>query len=162
MIRFLDMSDNFYLGKDFDLDSTEPIDFVESRIQDLSPFSPHQVEIDDVLYATAEHAYHALRVVPEARQPIMEARSPLDSWRQAQTAKAEGNLIDGYDKDSLMEQIFRAKLEQHSDVKRVLLLTKSRKLLKVFPTDSYWGTGADGAGQNKMGKLWMKLRDELQ
>jgi ribA/ribD-fused uncharacterized protein len=156
------MSDNFYLGKDFDLDSTEPIDFVESRIQDLSPFSPHQIEIDDVLYVTAEHAYHALRVVPEARQLIMKARSPLDSWRQAQIAKTEGNLIDGYDKDSLMEQVFRAKLEQHPDVKHVLLLTKSRELLKVFPTDYYWGTGADGSGQNKMGKLWMKLRDELQ
>jgi predicted NAD-dependent protein-ADP-ribosyltransferase YbiA (DUF1768 family) len=61
-----------------------------------------------------------------------------------------------------MEQIFRAKLEQHSDVMCVLLPTKSRKLLKVFPTDYYWGTGADGSGQNKMGKLWMKLRDELQ
>ena len=71
-------------------------------------------------------------------------------------------MISGYDKDFLMEKIFRAKLEQHPDVERVLKLTKSRELLKVFPTDYYWGTGADNSGQNKMGKLWMKLRDELE
>jgi predicted NAD-dependent protein-ADP-ribosyltransferase YbiA (DUF1768 family) len=35
-------------------------------------------------------------------------------------------------------------------------------LLKVYDTDYDWGTGTDGTGQNNMGKLWMKLRDELQ
>jgi predicted NAD-dependent protein-ADP-ribosyltransferase YbiA (DUF1768 family) len=61
-----------------------------------------------------------------------------------------------------MELIFRAKLEQHADIKNILTESEDRELLKVYATDYYWGTGADGSGQNKMGKLWMKLRDELQ
>ena len=36
-----------------------------------------------------------------------------------------------------------------------------RELLKVHDTDYYWGTGKDGSGENKMGKIWMKLRSEI-
>ena len=61
-----------------------------------------------------------------------------------------------------MEQIFRAKLVQHPDVREVLLETGEAELLKVYDTDYYWGTGAEGRGENQMGKLWMKLRAQLQ
>lgn len=151
--------DNFWLGEDFDLAAETPINFIETRLHDLSPFSAHEVEIDGVVYKTAEHAYHALRLVPEVRYKIEAARSPLDAWRIAQAEKRAGNNLD-FNKDALMEKIFRAKLTQHEDVRRVLLLTRGRELHKVFPADSYWGTGVNSSGQNKMGQLWMKLRAE--
>ncbi len=155
------MRDNFWLGRDFDPSSHEPINFIETRLHDLSPFSAHTVELDGVVYPTAEHAYHALRVLPNWSEKVKAARSPLAAWRVAQEAKEAKALIE-HDKDALMERIFRAKLEQHEDVRRVLLLTGDRELHKVFDADYYWGTGADDAGENKMGKLWMKLRTELQ
>ena len=153
--------DNFWLGRDWDEHSTSPINFIETRIHDLSPFSAHEVELEGVVYKTAEHAYHSLRVVPELSAAVMATRSPLDAWRKAQEAK-QNNQIREHDKDELMERIFRAKLAQHEDVRRVLLATKDRELRKVFDADYYWGTGADGLGENRMGKLWMKLRAELQ
>jgi ribA/ribD-fused uncharacterized protein len=156
------MKENFHLGRDFDLESDSPINFIETRIHDLSPFSAHEVELDGIVYKTAEHAYHALRMIPEVRLNIMEARSPLDAWRLAQKSKVNGDLLPEHDKDALMEKIFRAKLAQHDDVKRVLLITNDRELIKVFDLDYYWGTGADNSGENRMGKLWMKLRAELQ
>lgn len=155
------MSDNFWLGLDFDENSPEPINFIETRLHDLSPFSAHEVELDGVVYKTAEHAYHCLRVIPEARGRIVATRSPLDAWREAQLCKTRGELID-HDKDVLMEKIFRAKLNQHDDVQKILLINGKRELFKVFDKDYYWGTGSDGTGENKMGKLWMKLRCELQ
>lgn len=155
------MNDSFFLGLDFDADSTEPINFIETRLHDLSPFSAHEVEIDDVVYKTAEHAYQTLRMTPEAAAEIMAATCPKDAWRVAQGYKEKGCLRDDYDKDALMEQIFRAKLGQHLDVEKALLATNSRELRKVHDADYYWGTGHDGSGENKMGKLWMKLRAEL-
>lgn len=140
----------------------EPINFVENRFHYLSPFSAHEVEIEGITYKTAEHAYQALRIVPESRQPIIEAKSPLDAWREGQKAKEDGELEESYDKDALMEKIFRAKLVQHPDIAEILKESGNRELVKVYDTDYYWGTGADGSGQNKMGKLWMKLRDELK
>lgn len=154
-------TDRLYFGLDYDENSAEPINFLETRWQDLSPFSAHEVEIDDVVYKTAEHAYQALRTVPEARERVVSARSPLDAWRQGQLSKERNELVADFDKDALMELVFRAKLAQHGDVRRVLFASGNRELLKVYDKDYYWGTGADGSGDNKMGKLWMKLREEL-
>jgi len=153
---------NLFFGVGYDPHSKEPINFIETRFHDFSPFSAHEVEVDGIVFKTAEHAYQALRVVPEARPVIMSARSPLDAWREAQKCKERNQLLTGYDKYALMEKIFRAKLAQHADVREVLLESGDRELLKVFDTDYDWGTGADGSGQNNMGKLWMKLRAELQ
>lgn len=157
------MSDNnnLYFGLNFDPESTEPINFLENRLHDLSPFSAHEVCIDGVVYKTAEHAYQALRVIPEARQEIINAGSPMDAWRLGQKCKEEGRLVLNFDKLALMEKIFRAKLIQHRDIADVLKVTGERELLKVYDADDYWGTGANGTGENQMGKLWMKLRTEL-
>ena len=53
-------------------------------------------------------------------------------------------------------------MAQHPDVVAVLKETRDRELQKVYDTDYYWGTGADGSGENRMGKIWMKLREELK
>ncbi len=60
-----------------------------------------------------------------------------------------------------MEELFRAKLAQHPDISLILIESGDSELLKVYETDYYWGTGKDGTGENRMGKLWMKLRAEL-
>lgn len=140
---------------------SEPINFLESRWTYLSPFSAHEVEIDGFVYKTAEHAYQALRMEMPAHAAIASASSPLEAWRRAQQAKQDGLLDASIDKLKLMEKIFRAKLVQHEDVRLVLHETGDATLLKVIDTDFYWGTGADGTGENHMGKLWMKLRSEL-
>lgn len=146
----------------YDEKMNEPINFVENFWHYLSPFSAHEVTVDGVTYKTAEHAYQSLRMVPEVRQRVMAAASPMDAWRVAQDLKKEGKLDPEHDKDALMEKIFRAKLDQHADIKKILIDSGTRELLKVWDTDYYWGTGADRTGENKMGKLWMKLRNELQ
>ena len=155
------MNDLFF-GDNFDSNATESINFLDNRFHDLAPFAALEVEIDGVVYKTAEHAYQALRVVPEAREMIVSAKSPLEAWRAGQVCKQNRQLLNEYDKDALMEKIFRAKLNQHPDLISILKASKDRPLLKVTPDDTYWGTGVDGSGQNKMGELWMKLRSELE
>ena len=140
---------------------SEPINFIETRWTYLSPFSAHEVEVRGVVYKTAEHAYQALRMKEAARGEIAISTSPLEAWRRAQAAKGQDMVNDSVDKLELMEEIFRAKLAQHADVCEVLIETGDAELLKVYDTDYYWGTGADGSGENQMGKLWMKLRAEL-
>jgi ribA/ribD-fused uncharacterized protein len=155
-------TEHLFFGVDFDPNSKEPINFLETRLTDLSPFSAHEVEVDGVVFKTAEHAYQALRVLPSVRSEVASARSPMDAWRAGQKCKERGEIVAGFDKDALMELVLRAKLAQHIDIREVLLATGDRELLKVYDTDYYWGTGADGTGENRMGKLWMKLRTELQ
>lgn len=154
--------DTLYFGLDFNPSDSSSINFLETRFNDLSPFSAHEVCIDGIVYKTVEHAYQALRVVPEARAEIMKAGSPMEAWRMGQRCKVAGKLLPNVDKLALMEMIFRAKLAQHADIATVLKMSGTRELRKEYPADNYWGTGADGSGQNQMGKLWMKLRSELE
>ncbi len=141
----------------------KPINFLENRFNYLSPFSAHQISIWGEKFATVEHAYQCARIKPGAeRDSIKNATSPLEAWAIAQRHKVDLNLlIENFDKEAVMEELFRAKINQHPDILKVLTETRDRELLKVSETDSYWGTGKDGSGQNKMGKIWMKLRSEF-
>ena len=142
----------------------DPINFIETRFHYLSPFSAHRIEIWGEIFATVEHAYQASRIKPGLeREAVKNASSPMDAWREAQKYKNDPNLqIKDFDKDAVTEELFRAKMAQHADIIDILKESGDRELLKVWASDYYWGTGADGSGQNKMGKLWMKLRSELE
>lgn len=159
----MENTDHLFFGIDFDPNSHEPINFLETRLMDLSPFSAHELEVDGEIFKTFEHAYQASRINPgPERDAIKQATCPMDAWREGQKHKNNpALLIENYDKDTMVEKLFRLKLAQHPDIKDVLLATKERELQKVYDTDYYWGTGADGSGENRMGLLWMKLRSEL-
>lgn len=140
-----------------------PINFMNDRFHDLSPFSAHRIEIWGETFPTVEHAYQASRILhgPE-REAIKQAPSPLDAWREGQKQKNNPRLsVPNFDKHAVMEELFRAKMKQHPDIIKILKESGDRELLKIHPNDYYWGTGKDGSGENRMGKLWMKLRDEL-
>ena len=59
-----------------------------------------------------------------------------------------------------MEQILRAKAEQHEEVREVLRKTGNRTIIENSPVDSFWGVGSDGKGENMVGKIWMKIRND--
>lgn len=145
------------------MERKDPLDFIEKRIHYLSPFSAHRIEIWGETFPTIEHAYHYARFTPcTERDSIKNAPSPMDAWRLSQELKEQPALKNkNFDKDAIMEELSRAKMAQHADIVDVLKKTVGHGLLKVFPTDYYWGTGADGSGQNMLGKIWMKLREDL-
>jgi hypothetical protein len=157
-------TDHLFFGVDYKPKDTTPINFVETRFNDLSPFSAHEVVVDEVVCKTVEHGYQALRIKPgPERDEVLAARSPMDAWRAGQKYKHTTSLqIEGYDKYVLMERLCRLKLAQHPDIRAVLEATNSRELLKVYDIDYYWGTGADGSGENQLGKIWMQLRNEIK
>lgn len=140
-----------------------PINIVEEIWIYLSPFSAHQIEIWGEKFSTVEHAYQWAKFLPgKVRDEIKNSKSPKEAWRIAQMYKNDSILIDSnFDKDEVMEELFREKVKQHKDVEDVLRATTDRGILKIHKDDYYWGTGADGSGQNKMGKLWMKIRSEV-
>jgi predicted NAD-dependent protein-ADP-ribosyltransferase YbiA (DUF1768 family) len=66
---------------------------------------------------------------------------------------------------SVMEMLERLKLEQHEDVRKALIDSKGLAIIKHIttgpPGDGFWDDGDDGKGLNHVGRIWMKLRDEL-
>ncbi len=65
-------------------------------------------------------------------------------------------------KDTVMDRALRAKFAQHRDLRALLLGTGDEAIDEDSPKDYYWGIGADGTGQNKLGEMLMRLRAELR
>lgn len=61
-----------------------------------------------------------------------------------------------------MYEAVYAKFTQHDELKKLLLSTGYAILIEHTPHDKYWGGGGDGSGKNKLGKILMKVRNELR
>ena len=90
-------------------------------------------------------------------EKIRMAASPKLARKLGQSRK----LIILNDWESLRDEVMirgiRAKFE-NIELRRVLVNTGYKLLIEASPYDYYWGCGADGSGQNKLGKLLMSLR----
>ena len=62
-------------------------------------------------------------------------------------------------KEDVMKVALKAKFDQHPKLKRLLVSTGKQLISEASPRDSYWGTGKDGKGLNRLGVLLMELRD---
>lgn len=143
----------------------QPVNIIEEPWHYLSPFSAHEIEIWGETFKTHEHAYQSKRFKfgPE-RDKVKNAKSPLQAWLLAQEYKKNKDIFIDYSREELekiTEELFRAKAEQHEEIREILKRLKSRGILKIFGTDPNWGTGRDGSGKNFMGKLWMQISEEM-
>ena len=117
------------------------------------------------MWQTAEHAYQAAKFKWDS--PVFVAIHAASSAHGAKKiAHAHKDLMDPeWDKKKLviMEEIIRAKLEQHPYIQEKLLVkSENKEIVEDSPKDSFWGRGADWEGQNHLGKIWMKLREEFR
>lgn len=53
------------------------------------------------------------------------------------------------------------KLRTHLKLAELLKSTGSQDIVENAPGDYYWGCGQDGTGQNKLGKILVRVRDEI-
>ncbi|MFM5947390.1 MAG: NADAR family protein, partial [Dolichospermum sp.] len=54
------------------------------------------------------------------------------------------------------------KFMTHGDIREILLLTGDNILIEDSPIDYFWGCGADGTGENYLGKILMSVRGEIR
>ncbi len=146
--------------------SSQPVLFYEGPYYMFSNFSSFMLDWRGRRWQTAEHAYQAEKF-SEDRARHVEKR--IEKARSAHEAKKTAQEFEEYkrpDWDSvkleIMEEILRAKLNQHEHIRKKLLETGDRLIVEDSPTDNFWGRGPDGKGANHLGKLWMKLRAELR
>ncbi len=127
-------------------------------------FAPFQIEWRGNLYPTAEHAYqaaHFLTTSPELAEKVRQCTSPREA---SDFANHNSEYEDPEWKDnrlSIMEEILSAKLKQHTYIREKLAETGLMTIVEMNDDDNFWGWGPDRKGQNHLGRIWMKLRDQL-
>lgn len=128
----------------------------------LSNFYSLPIEIDGKSYPTVEHYYQAMKAIDSGQQEwIRIAKTPG-------LAKSLGkccNLREDWEeiKFEVMERGLRAKFEDIT-LLQCLVLTDDEELIEGNNWgDTIWGVDLKtGRGENHLGKLLMKIRDEVE
>ncbi|MCD7732121.1 MAG: NADAR family protein [Oscillospiraceae bacterium] len=140
------------------------IGFFPREFYCLDNYSANKIEYDGFVYGTVEEAYQASAfkgVAEDVVEQIRNAGSPYEA-KQISLANKDRKRPDwDSEKVVVMEELLREKVRQHPYVREMLLKTKDYTIVEDSPKDSYWGWGPNRDGENNMGKLWMKIRDEL-
>ncbi len=145
--------------------SGDIIGFYPREFYTFDNFSSFQVDYAGRRWPTSEHAYqasHFFDTAPELVEEIFNARSAHDAYKIAKTNghKAPENWEDI--KVSIMYEICKLKLFQNPYVQHKLELSGDLNIVEDSPKDNFWGWGANRDGRNELGKIWMRLRDEVR
>lgn len=136
------------------------IDSFNGKYRFLSNFAPCKVTYDGVEYSSTEHAYQAAKTLDtKVRKFIAEAETPGEAKKRGQkcSLRPEWETI----KLDVMLDLLRQKFKQ-PDFKRALLNTGDAELIERNTwKDVFWGV-CNGKGENHLGKLLMKVREELK
>ena|SRR5665213_582702 len=143
--------------------SVEHILFYEEKWYFFSNFSSFAIYWRGEDWMTSEHAYQASKFIDEATCKLVKnARSAHDAKKIARAnydkLRADWKVL----KLLFMEEILHAKLDQHLYIQQKLLESGDALIVENSPKDSFWGRGPDWKGENHLGRLWMKLRDEIR
>jgi ribA/ribD-fused uncharacterized protein len=95
-------------------------------------------------------------------EAFFEARSAHDAYT---IAKAKGDKAPGkWDeiKLDIMYEICKLKMIQNSYVLEKLSLSGDLDMVEDSPKDAFWSWGPNRDGRNELGKIWMKLRNEIR
>ena len=138
----------------------DPITSFKKEYAFLSNFFPVKMFYKDQWYNSLEHAYQAAKTLIDREQEIIR------SAKTAQEAKKLGKAITIRNdweciKEAVMLDLLRVKF-QYGTLKEQLLATGDAELIEGnWWGDTYWGV-CKGIGDNKLGKLLMKVREELK
>jgi N-glycosidase YbiA len=114
-------------------------------------------------WPTLEHYFQAQKFAgTEHEEAIRRARSPMVAARMGRSRQRPLRPDWERAKDDVMLAGLRAKFGQHADIRAVLLGTGDALLLEHTRKDRYWADGGDGTGENMLGTLLMRVREELR
>lgn len=126
----------------------------------LSNFHKCKVEFEGMTYHSVEHAFQAAKNPdPEYRRSVAAVGSPVTAKRMGK--KTVLRLDREEVKEGIMYELLISKFSDPG-LRDKLIATGDAELIEGNNHwDRYWGV-CRGEGQNKLGKLLMKVREEVK
>lgn len=127
----------------------------------LSNFYPAAIELENIIFPTAEHAYQAAKTaVPEEINSIITAATPAIAKQLGKRV----HLRPDWSRQAphKMFYIVRQKFIQHPSLMDLLIATGTEEIVEGnYWHDNLWGSclcGRCSAGKNYLGRILMKIR----
>ncbi|MBQ3784774.1 MAG: NADAR family protein [Alphaproteobacteria bacterium] len=135
----------------------------------LSPLAkfPIKMVVDgqEYIFPTVEHYYQAMKFYASDERfgIIIGLKNPDDARLLTKTPEYKINRRKDFDKNKfdIMERALRAKFKQNTDAAELLKSTGDAMLIKSCPVCYECGFG-EGSGMNRIGKVLMQIRAEIQ
>ena len=151
---------DIWMSEKFD----EIIGFYPREFYPLDNFSSFKVKVNGYLYSSLEEAFQSMLFLPDHKEISEQIKNSYSAHETQKIMHENINKVK-YSKEEklvLMEELLRLKIEQNPYVLKKLLETKNYTIMEDSPKDNYWGCGINREGENNLGKLWMKLREEYK
>jgi|ERR1019366_3668919 ribA/ribD-fused uncharacterized protein len=130
------------------------------RYRWLSNFWPADVILDGMVFGTVEGAYQAAKTLDLThRRTIAGLAKPGQAKRFGRKLKVRDDWHEV--KLKVMEDLLRQKFA-HPDLRQKLLGTGDAYLEESNTWRDFWWGVCDGKGENHLGRLLMKIRQELR
>ncbi|MBD3580183.1 NADAR family protein [Streptomyces sp. KD18] len=94
-------------------------------------------------------------LIRRARAPLRAAELGRDPFRPL---RRDWERV----KDDVMRRAVAAKFRAHADIRGILLLTVDEEIAEDTATDHHWGRGRTGTGENMLGRIPMRTRNQLR
>ena len=126
----------------------------------LSNFYERKVEYNGITYGSSEAAFQAQKAKTTAERLQFVELSPMASKKLGRKIGLRSNWEEI--KLAEMYHIVLAKFTQNPDLAEMLIATGDEELVEGnYWRDTYWGV-CGGEGLNCLGKILMKVREELK
>ena len=135
----------------------------EGELGYLANYSNYGFTVDGVYYPTAEHFYQASKFDnPEIIQKILSCKTAREA---ASVGRDRNNKRIDHFKDIKLDKMYQAvyeKFQQNPDIRKKLIETGDEEIREMTDQESYWGVGPQLNGENHMGEILMRVREELK
>lgn len=132
----------------------------------FSNFSLHPIQLEGTFWSTVEHFYQAQKFVGTENEgliiTIQNAKTPMEAATIGRDRTLKLRCDWEQVKTKVMWQGVMRKFLTHTDIQKILLDTGDELIVEDSPVDYYWGCGRDKTGQNQLGKILMKVRQEIR
>jgi ribA/ribD-fused uncharacterized protein len=138
---------------------TEKIDRFEGEHEFLSNFYAHAVVFEGKEYPTSEHAFQAAKTLDEAeREKIRLCKKPGGAKAAGKRVRLRDNW--NFTRTRWMEEVLRIKFSDPG-LRERLRATGTAELVEGNDwNDTFWGV-CRGRGENRLGRILMKIRAEI-
>lgn len=126
----------------------------------LSNFFDTNIIFDGIMFISSEAAYQAQKTLDLEERRQFTLLHPGKAKRMGRKVTLRSDWEDV--KLKVMEDICRAKFTQNEELKKKLIDTGNAALIEGNTwNDTFWGV-CNGVGENNLGKILMKIREELK
>lgn len=128
----------------------------------LSNFYECPIYYNKLVFCNAESAFQAQKIIDEKEQ------YKFINLNASQARKLGKTIVLREDweevKDNIMYEIVKRKFTVNKELQQKLIDTKDEELVEGnWWHDTYWGVDSKtGIGKNKLGKILMKVREEVK